>query len=315
MVIGVVAAVCVVLLGFAFMLKQPVLAASSPGLGVTIAPDRLRSDVETLVGFSPRGEDHPENLERAAQWVERELSATGVKVETQEVIHGGRTFRNLIASYGPRDGERIIVGAHYDGHEETPGADDNASGLAALLALARLLEQNPPRSRVDLVAYTLEESGLVGSARHAESLRQANVPVRAMFSLEMLGYFSDKPESQRVPLSLIAPLYPSRGDFIAVVGEFHEVGLVREVKSAMMFGDPHLPVQSINAPRFVPAIGRSDHKSFWDHGYPAVMITDTAFLRNPNYHRATDTPDTLDYEKLSRVVRQVYAAVQRLSDR
>lgn len=291
-------------------LTQPLLSVRPLDLEIEVNQARLERHVRVLSeDLSPRDALHPENLDRVAAFVEQELRGAGARISHQELRRGGTTYRNVIGTFGPDSPERIIVGAHYDAFREHPGADDNASGVAGLLELARLLGRNPPPMRVDLVGYTLEELALLGSAAHARALRQEGVRVRAMFSLEMIGYFSEAPDSQRVPTPLLAPLYPSTGDFIAVVGRLGDPALVRRIKAAMLGAEPDLDVRSINAPRWVPGVTWSDHSPFWDQGFPAVMVTDTALFRNPNYHRETDTADTLDYARMARVVRAVYGAV------
>ena len=152
----------------------------------------------------------------------------------------------------------------------------------------------------------------MGSRVHAEGLRQAGVDVRAMLSLEMIGCFRDDPGSQEYPVSELGLVYPSAGSFIAVVGCLGQASLVRRVKRAMA-ESMSVPVRSINAPRLVPGIDFSDQLNYWDAGYAAVMITDTAFYRNPRYHRAEDTPDTLDYRRMAQVVEGVHAAVGALA--
>src|SRR5262245_27522818 len=155
----------------------------------------------------------------------------------------------------------------------------------------------------------------MGSVQHAESLARAGVRVRAMLSLEMLGYFSDEPRSQDYPIAAMRWLlsYPNRASFIAVVANLGEVSLVRTVKRAMLTADGRVPVESINAPEWLEGIDFSDHRSYWAQGYPALMVTDTAFLRNDNYHEPTDTPETLDYTRLAAVVAQVHEAVWALA--
>jgi Zn-dependent M28 family amino/carboxypeptidase len=171
--------------------------------------------------------------------------------------------------------------------------------------------------QIDLVAYTLEEppffrSEAMGSAVHANALKMQNVKVRAMFSLEMIGYFSDAEGSQKFPNPILKLFYPSRGNFIAVVGDFSQLGLVRKVKRAMR-GTALLPVYSINAPGWLPGIDFSDHLNYWRAGYPAVMITDTSFYRNENYHTAQDTAEKLDYARMAKVVLALHAALLDLS--
>jgi hypothetical protein len=168
---------------------------------------------------------------------------------------------------------------------------------------------------VELVAFTLEEqphfhTAQMGSAVHVASLTQQGIPVRVMFSLEMIGYFTDAPQSQSFPLPFLAAFYPSQGNFIALVGNLSQGLVVRSLKKAMQSASP-LPVYSINAPRFVPGVDFSDHRNYWQAGYNAVMVTDTAFYRNPHYHTLQDTADRLDYDRMAMVVQGVYAAVVR----
>lgn len=284
------------------------------------SPARLRAHVEAIAGpaMLPRDWSHPENLDRVAAYVRAEFERVGSSRVSEHPFEAeGRTYRNVVAAFGPDGGERIVIGAHYDAAGPYPGADDNASGVAGLLELARMLAAAPPLVRVELVAFPLEEppffrSPHMGSATYATALRRQDVRVRAMLSLEMIGFFTDAPGSQSFPLSLLKPFYPSQGNFIAVVGKLGQGGLVRRVKGAMRRAAP-LTVVSINAPRLVPGVDFSDHASFWDVGYPAAMITDTAFYRNPHYHTASDTPATLDYERMAQVVLGVHAAVLALA--
>jgi hypothetical protein len=291
--------------------------ACAPG---PVDPERLEAHVRALSErFVPRDSTHPENLERAAVYLEEALTRAGGQVESQRYEVDGRPYRNVLARFGPEAGERIVVGAHYDAVRTTPGADDNASGVAGLLELAALLGQHPPSMRVDLVGYTLEEmphfhTGQMGSQVHAKSLREAGVAVRAMFSLEMLGTFNDAPDSQRYPVAALKLSHPDRGNFIAVIGRVGEGPLVRTIAEAMRAATP-LPVEHLNAPRTVQGVDFSDHASYWDVNYPAVMVTDTAFFRNPRYHTAGDTWDTLDYPRMAQVVQGVHCAVRALATR
>jgi Zn-dependent M28 family amino/carboxypeptidase len=281
---------------------------------VSVEPARLEAHVRMLSeAFFPRDEGHPENLDRAAAYIRQEFERAKGKVSEQPYEVAGNTYRNVTALFGPDTRERIVVGAHYDTAGEQPGADDNASGVAGLVELAHLLGTVSLPLRVELVAFTLEESwyfgtSQMGSAMHAQSLQQQGIAVRVMFSLEMIGYFTDAPNSQSFPVSLLRAFYPSRGNFIAVVSKLDQGLVVRRVKKAMRSASP-LPVYSLNAPRFVPGIDFSDHRNYWRAGYDAVMITDTAFYRNKNYHTVRDTPDTLDYQRMAMVVQGVYAAV------
>lgn len=289
---------------------------------------RLRADVRHLsAALYPRSYDQVESLDRSAQFILAELRRSGGRVSEQPVDAEGVRYRNLVARYGPEQGALLVIGAHYDSDGDaqraarnggeatpathTPGADDNASGTAALLELARLLGRHPPARPVELVAYTLEEPPYfrtehMGSAWHARALKAAGQPVELMLSLEMVGYFSDEPGSQHYPVSGMEALYSDRGDFILVAGHLGDFALTRQVK-ARMAGAGDLPVHSINAPALLQGIDFSDHLNYWREGYPALMVTDTAFLRNPHYHRAEDTWETLDYQRLGKVVQAVFA--------
>jgi Peptidase family M28 len=301
-----------------FWITQPLLSSANPRVERTVEPSRLEAHVRKLsIELAPRDESHIENLDRVAAYIKDEFSQTGAPVSEQPYRVQGKSYRNVIAQFGPDSAERIVVGAHYDTAGPLPGADDNASGVAGLIELARLLGQQPPPLRIELVAFTLEEPPYfgttgMGSSVHAESLRKQNVSVRAMFSLEMIGYFSDAPRSQHFPASIFGVLYPSTGNFIAVVGRLREGLLVRRTKAAMREAAP-LPVYSINAPTFVSGVDFSDQLNYWHAGYNAVMITDTAFFRNLNYHTAQDTFEKLDYKRMAMVVEGVYAAVIHLA--
>ncbi|HEX8273293.1 MAG TPA: M28 family peptidase [Longimicrobiaceae bacterium] len=283
-----------------------------------VSPARLEAHVRALSErFVPRDFLHPENLDRAAAYVAGEFEAAGGVVSSQDFPAGSATYRNVVAAFGPETPERIVVGAHYDAAGPHPAADDNASGVAGLIELAHLLGRIPPPIRVELVAYPLEEPPFfrtpqMGSAVHAASLRRRGVRVRAMLALEMIGYFTDAPGSQSFPVGILRAFYPSRGNFVLVAGQMGQGRLVRRVKRAMGGGSA-LPVRSINAPRWIPGIDFSDHVNYWDAGYDAVMITDTAFYRNPFYHTPRDTADTLDYRRMAMVVQGVYAAVLALA--
>ena len=295
------------------------LASGSDGQSPGNAdPRRLERDVRAIVtDFGARDHEHADNLERVAAYIEDAMRGAGARVVSQPYAVAGRTYRNVIGSFGPDAGERVVVGAHYDTFAGLPGADDNASGVAGVMELARLLSGAPLRVRVDLVAFNLEEpphfrGEFMGSAIHARSLQAGRVALRGIIALEMIGYFSDAPDSQRYPLPSLSWIYPSRGNFIGVVGNFASAMLGRKVTGAMRDATP-LPVQVLAAPASLTGVGLSDHASYWDAGYHAVMITDTAFFRNPHYHTATDTPDKLDYARTAQVVDGVRAAVLALA--
>lgn len=243
---------------------------------------RLRLHVAALAA-NERNAD----LETPARYIEHALK----DFSTQEFRSGGRKVRNIETGSGD-----IVVGAHYDTVPGSPGADDNASGVAVLIELARLVP-----SGVRFVAFANEEAPYflgpeMGSFVYA---RERGAKVRAMFSLEMLGYYSDTPGSQAYPAPL-GLFYPDRADFIAFVADLGARNLLR--KAIGVFREKaRFPSEGVAAPSFIPGIAWSDHWSFRKHGYPAIMITDTAFYRYPHYHRASDTPDKLDYERMARV--------------
>ncbi len=300
--------------GLFWFLRNPALPSDIPAPPQRAEAARLEADVRYLAGLSPaRNARNAETLDKAAAHIAAAFAATGCKVKEQPFMIDHIEYRNVACSFGPEDAPRVVIGAHYDvAGDANPGADDNASGVAGVLELARMIgaAQSSLPHRVDLVAFTLEEppyfrSEEMGSYVYARGLREAEVSVKLMVSAEMIGYFSDDPGSQSFPLGFLSWFYPETGNFIAVVGSALERSLVGRTKELMSLG-PELPVYSINAPGFVPGIDLSDHWSFWQHGFPAVMVTDTAFFRNPNYHRPTDSPETLDYRRMARTVDGLY---------
>ncbi len=306
------------MLGAAAWVTQPQPRAAPACTPPAVDAGRLQAHVRALSEtLHPRDSEHPENLERAAHYLEVSLRGAGGRVASAPFEVHGERYRNVVASFGPDTAERIVVGAHYDAAAGTPGADDNASGVAGLLELAQSLGARPPALRVDLVAFTLEEPPFfgtehMGSAVYARALRATGAKVRAMVSLEMLGSFSDVRGSQGFPAPGLQLLYPDTGNFITVVGTLGQEALVWRLKAGMRAAGG-IPVEGIVAPRSLAGVDYSDHASFWDQGYPAAMVTDTAFLRNPRYHQASDTWDTLDYPRMAQVVQALHCAVERLA--
>jgi Zn-dependent M28 family amino/carboxypeptidase len=228
----------------------------------------------------------------------------------------GNTYRNVIGSFGPKTGPRLILGAHYDVCGEQPGADDNGTGVAALLELARLLGQQPLASRIDLVAYTLEEPPFfrtksMGSYVHAKSLHDAGVPVTGMVALEMLGYYDDQPGSQDYPFGPLKLVYGRRGNYVTVAQKFGNGRFGRQFARRYKTAAA-LPVRRFKAPAWLPGIDFSDHLNYWQFGYSALMLTDTAFYRNRNYHHATDSLEKLDCGRLAKAVDAVLATVLQM---
>jgi len=257
-----------------------------------------------------------ENLRRAASWIEERFSQTGLEVTSQSFRMSEGIYRNVIALQRGRDPEAglVIVGAHYDAYGELPGADDNASGVAVLIELARTLPPVQPRRSRVFAAFANEEppifpSGEMGSAHYARHLKESGERVHLMVALDLVGYFSDEPGSQLMPLPGLGWLYPTTGDFIAVVGDMGSGRWIRMVKRGML-GSRAMPVFSFRAPSWVPGIDFSDHKPFRDAGLPGVLVTDTAFLRTPHYHRRSDTIETLDFRRMAGVVKALHGALR-----
>lgn len=296
-----------------YLLTNPTSASYLSKISIPVSKKNLYECVAALVDTEQfRNYLNTGALNQAADFIQKKFEASGGRVDVQEYGFGDNLYKNVICSFGPEEGERIVIGAHYDVCEHQPGADDNASGVAGLLEIARLLGVEKPdlKCRVELAAYTLEEppffkTGHMGSAVHARSLADKSVPVREMVSLEMIGYYTDKEDSQRYPLDFFKWFYPERGNFIAVVGNLRQFALTRRCKDYLTQAS-QVAVFSINAPALLPGIDLSDHQSFWRCGFPAVMVTDTAFYRNENYHQPGDTIDTLDFDKMAEVVKGVY---------
>ncbi len=310
----IVLAVGAILAVAAYVIRQPGWS-SHPASAATVAPARLEAHVRFLTEQCyPRYSLARENQAKAMAYIEARLREAGGRVERQPFSTPSGNFENIIVHFGPDDGPRYVVGAHFDTCGVQPGADDNASGVAGLLELAALLgrEKSLP-AYFELVAYNLEEPPFfagpyMGSAVHARKLKEQKVNVALMLSLEMIGYFRDERSSQSYPLPLLGLMYPSRANFIAIVGRLDQRAVVGSFKQACV-GTADIPVVSIAAPSFVPAVDFSDHRNYWAEGYPALMITDTSFLRNPHYHQTSDTADTLDYHRLAEVVRLVHAGL------
>ncbi len=273
---------------------------------------RLESHLQQLA--HPRDPDwSPFGHHQVKQYIHRQLSCWGAVEEFQfEFLH--QPYSNWILKVpGAKPGrDPILIGAHFDAVPQSPGADDNASGVAVLLELARHFAQDPCDAPVWLVAFDLEERGLVGSTAYARFLKQKRQPLRLMLSLEMLGYCDPRPGSQHYPAGL-ERFYPNRGDYIGLIGNWLTLpDLMRLQRSMNSVGIPcqWLPVGQTG--RLLPATRRSDHAPFWDEGYRAILVTDTAQFRNPHYHKLSDRVETLDLEFLTGVCRGLIAGLQHL---
>lgn len=274
----------------------------------------LRKHVEYLCSYqNPRNVFNLSTLDSASQYIQSVFRKFSDRVDVQEYQVSYGIVRNIIVSFGPEDGGKIIIGAHYDVCGDQPGADDNASGIAGILELARLfslVDSTKLKNNICLIAYTLEEPPYfrteeMGSYIHAKSLHDKSVNVELMISLEMIGYFSEKPNSQKFPVGLLEWFYPTTGNFVALVSNFKSHSLTTFFKNKMRKYCNTL-VEQITAPSFLTGVDFSDHLNYWNFGFQAFMITDTAFLRNNNYHEPTDTPTTLNYTVMSDIINGLF---------
>lgn len=266
---------------------------------------RLRAHVEVLArDLVPRDAGHPENLDRAAAYISRQFDLAGLAPELERYEARGGRYANVVARIGEGSAP-LVIGAHYDAFGEfgaNPGADDNASGVAGLLELARLIAGREIPGGLELVAFSTEEppffgSRQMGSAVHVDRMLADGRRPWGMVSLEMIGFFAER---QPWPSALLAALYPARGDFVMLAGRRSDRALIRALKPGFLGGSA-VPLVSYGGP-FIGGLDASDHVSFWDRGLSAVVLTDTSFLRNPHYHDALDTPASLDYSRMAGVV-------------
>ncbi len=282
--------------------------------------ERLYKDVDFLCKIRPyRNYKNLDSLDKAANYISEEFSSFGYNPIEQKWEAEGNEYKNIIASYREEKERRLIVGAHYDVFGDQEGADDNASAVAGLLETARLISENQPELDygIDFVAYNLEElpfftTEKMGSFIHAKSLDDSGVNVLGMICYEMIGYFSDEPGSQKFPSEEVAKLYPDAGNYIVVVG----IEKYREFNARvfdLIKESGEIAVERIDFPDSNELAARSDQRNYWTFDYDAVMINDTSFMRNPNYHQESDTIDTLDFEKMTGVVSSCYHAIINLA--
>jgi Zn-dependent M28 family amino/carboxypeptidase len=261
---------------------------------------------------------HPAELEAAARHIEVTLSDLGYGTAAQRFVVNGKEVRNIEVEVpgGAHAGEVVIVGAHYDSVLGAVGANDNGSGVAAMLELARLFKDARPARTLRFVAFVNEEppyyeSDEMGSRVYARRSRERGEHIVAMLSLETIGYYSDEPGSQQYPFPL-SLFYPSTGNFLAFVANLGSRGLLHEALGSFR-RNAQFPSEGVAAPAFIPGVDWSDHGSFWEENYPALMVTDTALYRYPHYHTPEDTPDKVDYERLARVVTGLHGMLRDLT--
>lgn len=292
-----------------------------------LQPDRQRlyQDVAFLTSIKPsRNYQNRQSLEAASRHIYDELRKLAFdQIEYQEfTVRTGKKYRNVSAIYNGARKDRIIIGAHYDVCGDQPGADDNASAVAGMLETARLIHAYQLKEKLDytleFVAYCLEEPPFfgteeMGSAVHANRMVQEKVPVLYMIAYEMIGYFSDKPDSQHFPDPALKKFFPTTGNFIVIAGSSSRKE-VAETLAARMQKHCNIPVFPVAFPATDGLANLSDHRSYSKHGFHAVMVNDTSFLRNPHYHMPTDTIDTLNFEKMGEVVKGVTGMLISLSE-
>jgi Zn-dependent M28 family amino/carboxypeptidase len=299
-----------------FLLRMPgeSFAGTPPPPDAALAKS-LRRDVEHLARES-RHVGKPGSLEAAASWIEGQLRDAGYAPARQTYTVRGVACSNIEAEI-EGDDEIVIVGAHYDGVPGCPAANDNASGVAATLALARAFNGRRTERALRFVFFVNEEppwfqTDDMGSLRYARRCRERDETIVAMLSLETLGYFTDEPDTQEYPIPALRAAYGDRGNYVGFVSNIESRDLLHDVVRYFR-AQAQIPSQGATMFAAVPGVGWSDHWSFWQCGYPAVMVTDTAKFRYPHYHKPTDTPDKLDYDGLSRVVEGLLPVVERLT--
>ncbi|MEO7166710.1 MAG: M28 family peptidase [Spartobacteria bacterium] len=280
--------------------------------------DELAAHVQKLGGeIGERNLSHYPQLQAAANYIEGNLTASGWKVRREQYELQGKKCDNIVAELAGASPEIVLIGAHYDSVFGAPGANDNGSGVAALLALARRFAGTHPAKTLRFVAFVNEEpyyfqSTEMGSYVYAAGCRERGDQISAMISLETIGYFSSESGSQKYPLPGLDLIYPSAGNFIAFVANVSSRTLLRDALGAFRM-DSTIPSEGAALPAKVPGIGWSDQWSFWQHGYPGIMVTDTAPFRYPDYHKATDTADKLDYDSMTRVVKGMEGVIRYLA--
>lgn len=281
--------------------------------------EQLRRDVQTLAGdIGDRNLWHFDEMGKAADFIEGRLRDAGYAVTRESFTADAKQFQNIIAEKrgSTKPEEIVIVGAHYDTNSGTPGANDNASGVAAVLAIARDMAGRAPARTVRFVAFANEEapyfqSDGMGSLVTARNCRARGDRIVGMLSLETIGCYSDAPGSQKLPYPF-GRLYPTTGNYIAFVGNLGSRSLIRRCVGAFRRAEK-FPSEGGAMPKFIPAAGLSDHWAFWQEGYPGLMVTDTAFFRHNDYHTTQDTPGNIQYDRMARVVEGLQAVVRELA--
>ncbi len=256
---------------------------------------------------------HPDQLKKAANYITEQFTPLSDSIQHQFYNLGELSYENVICSIGPAEAERIIIGAHYDACGDQEGADDNASGIAGLLELARILKGKPLKYRIDFVAYSTEEPPYfggksMGSYIHASSLFENHVKVKGMICLEMIGVYFDETNTQHYPLFFLEWFYGNKGNYITVTQQFNN-GDFGNFICKRMKQEQVIPTKSFTAPSWFGGIQLSDQRNYWHYNYSAVMITNTAFYRNKNYHTADDTAEKINFSNMALVVDELYRTI------
>jgi len=285
-----------------------------PDKKAMISIDNLKWHVQNI-HFDRNPYDHYRELEQAAQYIEREFLKSGWEVKEDRFQWEGRSYKNIVVEKkGTTSPNRVfILGAHYDTVPGSPGADDNASAIAVLLEVAKNIQTVPLECTVRLIAFSLEECDYIGSTHYVESLKKGEEKILGMISLEMVGFTGPR---QDYPPYLNPKYYPNVGDFIAIVGNERSKELLEKVCRSFKTYIPQLPLEFLIVPgngEGMEEVRLSDHSTFWDQGFPALMVTDTAFLRNPNYHLPSDRMETLDFEFMQKVAIGIYYSIIELA--
>jgi Zn-dependent M28 family amino/carboxypeptidase len=281
---------------------------------------RIRAHVQRLAGdIGQRNVFHAEALHAAQAYLEQEWRDQGYEVRVEDYEVAGVRCANLEATRRghERPAELLLAGAHYDTVWGSPGANDNGSGVAALLELSRLFAAHEPRMSVRFVAFVNEEPPFFvtrtqGSIVYARAARARGDDIRLMLSLETIGCYRQERGSQHHP-PLLGAFYPDRGNFVALVSDFGSARLMRQVAAAFR-AHSAFPLETLATFRWIPGVDWSDHRSFWKQGYRALMVTDTALYRDRNYHSRRDTPDQLSYPELARVTDGLWGALRAFAD-
>jgi aminopeptidase YwaD len=280
-----------------------------------VVKERLFTHLKALIGTRHSGASR-NKLQQVQTYLSDQFRRLGVTVESYPFERLGETYHNVVATMGaPKQAPPLIVAAHFDTVADSPGADDNASGLAVLLEAARLVQAAHLTRPVRFIGFNLEEENLLGSLAYVDHLRRKGEQILGAIVLECVGYARSEAGTQQRPPQVPIDV-PSVGDFLAVVGNQASQGLVSAVASSASRAVPPLKIVPLVVPgrgEQLPDTRRSDHAAFWDHGYPAVMLTDTANFRNPHYHRPTDTIDTLNLTFLGHVTLAVTATIRELA--